>query len=80
MEKDKILTFSNHWVQITRRDGRTISGFIDDVGINHTPKKIVIADRRPIIGEEYTGVNIAIDDIVDIRAVASGACSFGKRD
>ena len=60
-------------VDISMKDGRVITGYLDKIGINQYEDKIIIANS---LGHQFQGKNLAKADILNISPSSVGKPSF----
>lgn len=60
-------------VDISMKDGRVITGYLDKIGMNQYEDKIIIAN---LLGHQYQGKNLVKADILNISPSSLGKPSF----
>lgn len=63
-------------VDVKTKDGRTITGYLDEVGITQHEKKILIANQRPQIGTSFTCKKIDIEKVDSIQLSSADKANF----
>lgn len=72
MDKNTIKSFQDNWVIITKTDGTTHKGYIDNVGITQNKDSIVLANKVPLPGHDFRGRKILMTNIQNIDLGSPG--------
>jgi hypothetical protein len=60
-------------VDVSMRDGRVITGYLDKIGMNQYEDKIIIANS---LDQQFQGKNLVKADILNISPSSAGKSSF----